>query len=266
MTGLGTENDPFLVDNWEDFSTIDTDSADVYVRWADGGNKIIDFNDTMPEGFSETVAIPAHVDFNGWTLKNFHSTASSAFMGVSSSNHSNVNNLILEKFYYIGQYLLRCINFQNCIFSGICNGASPVIFGYYSNFSCCSANLQMHSDSELTVFLYSTCRNSDTILDISGNRCNIFFGSQNKAYNSRFSGKIRINSSSNILVNIGYSSIFNLDSNQPLACSGVTGISVFNADTAQKTSNSPNNFVGVTSEQLKNAEYLYSIGFPIGVD
>lgn len=262
MTGSGTQTDPFFVDNWTDFMTINTNSAEIYVQWADSENKVIDFNEIKPEGFSETINIPAHVDFNGWTLKNFHSTASSAFVSVSSANYSNVNNLILENFYFTGQFLLQYINFQNCIFSGICNGTSSIIFGKNSNFSRCSANLKMHSASESDVFSGSTCRNSDIILDISGNRFVITY--DGKVYNSRFSGKIQINGA-NVLVNIGYSCVFNIESNKPISCSGATGISVFNADIAEKTSGSPNNLVGVTSEQLKNAEYLYNIGFPIGI-
>ena len=82
-----------------------------------------------------------------------------------------------------------------------------------------------------------------------------------RVYNSWFFGKTGINRT-NILLHIGYSSIFNLESNKSLSCSSATGISVFNADIAQKTG-SPNNLVGVTFEQLKNAEYLQSIGFPI---
>lgn len=263
MTGSGTSSEPYIVDNWADFMTIDTSSAEIYVRWADSENKIIDFNDIQPEGFSETVKFPAHVDFYGWTLKNFHSTASQAFMGVSSVNHSSINNLVIKNFYYTGQYFMRYMNCWNCIFSGIANGVSSVIFGHSSNFSCCSGNLRMHSDSESNVFSGSTCRNSDMILDISGNRFSITYDC--KVYNSRFSGKIQINGT-NILLNIGYSCVFNLESNKPLSCSSATGISVFNADISEKTSGSPNNFVGVTSGQLKNAEYLYNIGFPIGVD
>ena len=261
MTGSGVLNDPFIVDNWTDFRTIDTNSAEIFVRWADSENKIIDFNDIMPEGFTETVNFPANIDFNGWTLRNFHSTASTAFSGISS--HSNINNLVLENFYYTRQYLLCRVNCVNCIFSGIAHGVSSIVFGYSSNFTSCSTNLRMHSESESTVFSGSQCRNSDIILDISGNRFTISY--DGKVYNSRFSGKIQINGN-NIMTNIGYSSVFNLNSNKPLSCSNASGISVFNADTIQKTTGSSQNLVGVTFEQLKSAEYLYNMGFPIGYE
>lgn len=262
MTGTGTQADPFIVDNWADFSTIDTSSSEIYVRWADSENKVIDFNEINPEGFSTTVKFPANVDFNGWTLRNFYSTATRIFEGWSSSVLSNISNLILENFYFTGNQTLFYINFNNCIFSGIINSTSNANFGSYSKFSCCSANLKMHSGSQSNAFSYGECRNSDIVLDVTGNRFNIT--SNSSVYNSRFSGKIEVNSD-NVTVSIGYSSVFNLESNRPLNCTAATGISVFNSDTAQKTAGSTANLTGVTSEQLKNAEYLYSIGFPVGV-
>ena len=261
MTGAGTQNDSFIVDNWADFRTIDINSAEIFVRWADSENKIIDFNDILPEGFTEIIYIPANVDFNGWTFRNFHSTAGTAFYGVS--NNSNINNLILENFYFTGQYLLHKVNCANCIFSGIAHGVSATCFGYSSNFTGCSANLRMHSGSESAVFSNSVCRNSDITLDITGNRFTISY--DGKVYNSRFSGKIQIDGN-NIMVSIGYSSVFNLISNKPLSCSSATGISVFNADTMPNPANANKNLVGLTSEQLKNAEYLYNMGFPIGYE
>ena len=262
MTGTGTQTDPFIVDNWADFCTIDTSSTEIYVKWADSENKVIDFNSIQPEGFTEVIKMPANVDFNGWTLRNFHSTASSAFEGASSANHSSINNLVIENFYCTGRYIFAHINSRNGIFSGIANGVSAVTFGYYSDFSCCSVNLQMHSAAQMCIFSNSACEKSDIILDISGSRVNIT--SDCAAYNSRFSGKIQVNGN-NVSISIGYSSIFNIVSNQPLHCPTSNGISIFNLDSAQNTSTSDKNLVGVTTEQLKDATYLASIGFPIGV-
>ena len=59
MTGTGTQTDPFLVDNWTDFMTIDTNSAEIYVRWADTGNKVIKINDFV------SGVCPPDVNFSG---------------------------------------------------------------------------------------------------------------------------------------------------------------------------------------------------------
>ncbi|MDE5558353.1 MAG: hypothetical protein K2J32_11825 [Ruminococcus sp.] len=272
MTGSGTENDPFIVDNWTDFRTIDTNSTEIYVRWADAENKIIDFNNILPEGFSETVNIPAHVDFNGWTLKNFHSTANYYSFYCSSASDAMIENLILENFYinssnlFYGSTLLK-----NCIISGMVqyDGNAYVFNG--CGLKNCSLNIKTNAAS-FTLMSgsgfsspKSQITNSDVILDISCSSSNAsVFNSLIK--NSRISGKIR---SDNQKITIGASSsmsnIFNLETNAPLYYQGY-GISVYNSDFAQKSSDSNKSFIGVTSEQLKNAEYLYSIGFPIGIE
>lgn len=266
MTGTGTENDPFLVDNWADFRQIDTSSKGIYVKWADSENKVIDFNDIQPEGFSETVKIPINVDFNGWTLRNFTSmAANTAFQGFGSSTHSNVSNLVLENFYMAKGGSLSSCNFKSCIFSGIIYADSSNACFSYSNLTGCSANIQISCGSDEKLFSgCDKCENSDIIIDISAKTCAVT--SNSYIYNSRISGKIQCSSTGNIPLSIRLSSVFNLESNLPLYCTTASGISVFNSEIAQKTENSSANLTGVTAEQLKNAEYLYNLGFPIGVD
>ncbi|MDE6665379.1 MAG: hypothetical protein K2K14_04210, partial [Ruminococcus sp.] len=57
--------------------------------------------------------------------------------------------------------------------------------------------------------------------------------------------------------------VFNIQSNQPLDYQG-KGISIYNSDIATATQSG--NFIGCTAEQLRNAQYLYDLRFPIGVD
>lgn len=272
MTGTGTQNDPFLVDNWADFMTIDTNSAEIYVRWADTGNKIIDFNNIQPEGFSETVTFPAHVDFNGWTLKNFHSTASGSSFACSSVPDATVENLILENFYINSQGLISgAVLLKNCIMSGMMQS-----IGYVNAFSGgglqrCSLNIKVNAIN--CTFMSgggyltpkSQITNSDVILDISCSGSTVSI-CEHSIKNSRISGKIQSNAQK---ITLGSSSsmsnVFNIEANSPLYYKS-SGISVYNADFAEKSSDSNENFTGVTSEQLKNAEYLYNIGFPIGAE
>lgn len=261
MTGSGTEQDPYIVDNWTDFSTIDITSSDIYVRWADGENKIIDFNDFKPEGFSETIFLPYNVDFNGWTMKNFHSTANNALVGISASKPSKVYGLTLENFYFTGSISFQYIEFKNCIFSGTAQSNSALTLFAYSPFTNGAANVCLYGAAQITAFNYSACKNSDIVMTTTGNRFSIT--TYCNAYNSRFSGKIQVDSNESVALSIAYSCVCNLESNQPLSASSYT-ISIYNSDLAQATTSK--NFIGCTTEQLKNAEYLYSIGFPIGID
>ena len=268
MTGTGTQEDPLIVDNWADFCMIDTNSAEIYVKWADSENKVIDFNEINPEGFSETVNFPANVDFNGWTLKNFHSTANYAI----KINWGNlIENLIFENFYITSQTLFYgAFLLKNCIFSGVAQPSINVTLFHGCGLQNSSLNIRTNAETNVTVFSgggFSSPKtqitSSDIILDIS---CKGLKICENSIKNSRISGKIQADTSSITLGNTSnMSNVFNLEPNRPLKYSS-SAISVFNSDLAEKTSDSNKNFIGVNSEQLKNAEYLYNIGFPIGVD
>ena len=267
MTGTGTQADPYIVDNWTEFMMIDTNSAEIFVRWADAENKTIDFNDIMPEGFSATVNFPAYVDFNGWTLRNFHSTAKYAII-----NQGNlIENLIFENFYITQCLMYGAFLLKNCIFSGIVQTTTNVTLFSGCGLQNSSLNIRTNAKVNVTVFggggfssPKTQITNSDVILDIL---CKALSICDATVKNSRISGKIQVVSSTNITLEktLSMSNIFNVESNYPLKYSS-SSISVFNSDIAEKSSDSNASFVGVNSEQLKNAEYLYSIGFPIGID
>ncbi len=270
MTGSGTENDPYIVDNWTDFMSISSSESNTYVRWADSNNKVIDFNDIRPEGFSEPVNIPGNVDFNGWTLRNFHSTAD---YSLKLSSNTMTENLILENFYinssrlFYGNALLK-----NCIISGMIqhNSYSGVFAG--CGLQNCSLNIKVNSiNFDLASeggFLSPKTQivNSDIILDVVCSGSGSIEICDRAIKNSRISGKIQSNASIVVLgSSSSMSNVFNINSNKPIKYTGYT-ISVFNSDIAEKSSDSRESFIGVTSEQLKNAGYLYSIGFPIGIE
>ncbi|MDE6672846.1 MAG: hypothetical protein K2K16_11735 [Ruminococcus sp.] len=272
MTGTGTQNDPYIVDNWTDFMAINTDSASVYVRWADTENKIIDFNDIRPDGFSESVNISGNVDFNGWTLRNFHSTAD---YSLNLSSNTTIENLIFENFYINSSRLFYSNSLlKNCIISGmIQHNSNSNIFSGCGLLNCSlniKANCEKFELANGNGFLSPKTQivNSDIVLDAvcrssSSNLIDLCTGA---IKNSRISGKIQSNASAVVLGNSSsMSNVFNLISNKPIKYTGYS-ISVFNSDIAEKSSDSRESFIGVTSEQLKNAEYLYNIGFPIGIE
>lgn len=270
MMGSGARTDPYIVDNWFSFMTIDTTDPNIYVKWLDSAKPIIDFNDINPEGFSSTIKFPANVNFNGWTLRNFHSTASDA-IGYNASP-GKIKNLILENFYvtsetlFYGTYML-----ENCVISGLLQAGGNNVYVFYgAGLERCSLNIKatarMFNLASGSSFLSPKTQiiNSDVILNISCS--NVTTICDNMIKNSRISGKIQTPASSIMLGNFYSSSnVFNIESNCSLKYTG-NGVSVFNSDIATKSDDSNKNFVGCTAEQLKNSGYLYSLGFPIGVD
>lgn len=239
MTGTGTQTDPYIVDNWADFIAIDKSKA-VYVKWADSDNRIIDFNDIQPDGYTKTIYFPSNIDFNGWTFRNFHSTASTAINYKGDSYI--IENLIFENFYIMlntsiyGEYILK-----NCIFSGFMQSSSAVSAFNGCNLLNCAVNIRIVS--LYSVILASSSgfihpmeiRNSDIVLDIQSRGTNT---SKISYYiiNSRISGKIELSASPFRLCSSGNGNIFNLECNQPIKYT-TDGISVYNSDLAEKVIN-----------------------------
>lgn len=77
-TGTGTKDDPYVVDSWDSYYTLANDELTgsgeyryaKYYKFADVDNKIVDFNDIMPEGYTKPLPSKVIVDFNGWTFRN----------------------------------------------------------------------------------------------------------------------------------------------------------------------------------------------------
>lgn len=265
MTGTGTQNDPFIVDNWNDFISIDN-VDEVYIKWKDIENKVIDFNEIKPEGFAETIVLPRYTDFNGWTLKNFFANHDSyVFYGSSSSKNTYIKNLIFENFYLLNiQRIFYFINLENCIISGILNNNNNSHLVSYGNVTNCSFNVRLVTLKNFT-FLQGQAnkiKNSDVILDVSAKTFYLLGGEICNAKNCRFSGEIR-SSSGAVQLGGDFANVYNFVSNDPLKYTG-SGVSVYNSDFSTCSGNE--NLKPCTSEELKSPEFLYNIGFPIGVD
>lgn len=77
-TGTGTQDDPYVVDSWDTYYTLINDETlhsgvyrnPKYYKFADVDNKVVDFNDIIPEGYTSPLPSKGVVDFNGWTFRN----------------------------------------------------------------------------------------------------------------------------------------------------------------------------------------------------
>lgn len=264
MTGTGTLNDPFVVANWDEFRSVDY-TQPTYIKWQDTKNKVIDFNEIKPEGFEEKINLPQYIDFNGWTLKNFHANHKSyAFDSFKSGYGSYIKNLIFENFYLISiSRLFNYINLENCMISGIFNSEENIDCADYGDIAQCSFNIKATTTKTFTLFRSSNnkVKNSDVALDILAK--NVYIANNFNAYNCRFSGKIEASTGS-VMLNGKLGNVYNLQTNSLLHYVG-EGISVYNSDFSGATSSSTN-LKACTSDELKSPEFLYNLGFPIGVE
>ncbi len=74
-SGSGTKADPYIVDNWADFLTVENLRYDTYIKWADKDNP--DDKVVPPVTVNtRTDWKAAEVDFNGWTFEQIYIDAS----------------------------------------------------------------------------------------------------------------------------------------------------------------------------------------------
>ncbi len=277
MTGTGTKDDPYIVDNWADYQTVY--GSETYIEWCSTTeNKVVDFNEIKPDGFTDSVRFSPYTTFNGWTFKNFFSTKTTAPLHFGSRS-GTIEGLTFVNFYWqpksdtsTGYFLYANtsgdMNFKNCTFSGqiqVADGAK-YFTGTTCEFNESSLNIIVSSPKDFIIF-GSGVKNSDIVADISAPTVTLC---KNSAVNSRFSGKIR--SDANVSAgnaNSAYN-VFNIQSNQPVNYLG-KGISVYNSDISTSAQSDEDmkslgiDFKGCTAEQLRDAQYLYNLRFPIGV-
>lgn len=271
MTGTGTKTDPYIVDNWADFVQVAV-TENAYVRFADGGGTI-DMNDIYPEGINETVTVFANVDGNGWNIKNLHVN------GVTAFKIYNVITSLNFIDFYITNTLGTSVQFEfyksaindtikgllyRCQLSGVISGASAYLFYGRNNdvsdivLSRCGVKVQVSGSSYFTNGLRIPCSNCIFDIDASNNTNNVL--SYFVFYNCLVKGKYQK------LALLSYSKYLVLDAECQTQVYGgkaaKTQYFIGNKDKAEFD----DSFYSVTTEQLKNAAYLASLGFPIGVD
>ena len=268
MTGSGTANNPYIVDNWADYQQVYGKS--VYIEWDNGAdNKIINFNEIQPDSFTTQIKFSRYTKFNGWKFTNLFTMYQNPLSFGDAG--SIIDSFILENFYWImPETTLECtlLNFENnfsyvstmknCVISGKIESTGKCRLITNGHFYESSANISVNSANFMLT--NNNIRNADIILDTT---CQSMSLTSGNILNSRISGTIMAespiicgNSSS------GYN-VFDVVSNQPAEYVG-QGIMVYNSD--KMTVSGTGNHVPCTTEQLKNAEYLQSIRFPIGVD
>lgn len=290
MTGTGTQADPYIVDTWADFVTA-VGKSDVYVECAEG--TVWDMNDIAPDGINSKINIYAKsISGNGAIIKKTYFTSNGSFFFANSTSVTGVD--FLDSLIESGTFIYRAgaATFQECRFSGIIQDST--FFYNTANSSAyikrSSINLQFQGNSLLccgyyvgngiggrpiicencNVRLSGSSTNSSTITSYDSNykynlitfeNCLISgvnpfkylyvsWAWSSGTYSSKYSVFDIVCSSGQFITNAPrYSSIVNCIINSD-KLNGAT------VDTAIKK---------VTDDQLHDASYLQSIGFPIGV-
>lgn len=267
------------VTSWAEFLEAAAVSGDTVVC---PENAVWDLAELEPEGHTETITIASNIDGNGCTIKNLvlkNLPANSkcfSFTGGSSTTHQQINSLNIINADITGDgsstnYLFggNWVDYTLCTVSALVHKTN-IIFGSLCNVYRCAFNIEFTAYGVLV-----------------GDRCSLsycnskFSGASLSAFNLYRSGYSTYASVmyncytvldtpeiTQILQNGGNSNVYR--------CTGanvtqLTGLTDSNHISLAVTTDFPNvttvsaGFVLVTEAQLRDAAYLQSIGFPIGV-
>ena len=233
-----------------------------------------DMNEIAPEGLSSTVYLFANVKGNGLVIRNLR-TSLDVTLEVSNSSPKiediRIENILQTGGAFISGSITWATNvhafFHNCVFAG------KVIDGVFLNFPRTGAIFS--SDGDLSCGFE---------LDFSGSGyfCNAHYdvGTTMTDCKLEFSGistgsNTRLKSVTNCEIkgnqpwaswNVGNisMSMINLGISSSQTFSATVSVSVLNTDMASGTISG--DFLRVTDAEMRDAAYLSSIGFPIGVD
>lgn len=277
MQGTGTQADPYIPYEWDEFTAaISTSGA--YVSFPQGGGDY-DLNTLYPEGVPRIRIRCTQINGNGWNIKNIHSTNSPfAVFGLCNIVRLNIVDflheggdffLLNEDYYADGQLLI-----EQCKLSGIMS--SGTLFHRNTRhsdhiFKLMRSSVNVRADNNAVVFGAEMNSNYASVkychVKIQGNSNNPFGSSfmQNCLIEGKFkpSGNNGINLISGSTYNIIDADMSGSESQALLTCPN--GKNVINSDILPAGITIPAGMVGVTSEQIVDASYLASIGFPIGV-
>lgn len=264
ITGTGTQADPYIVDTWTDFVSVFNENNKYITFPAD---TVFDFNEIQNYSRKLTGRYNTVLG-NGVNFRNIM-LETGAF--ISATNKNTFDNIHFTNLYFTGDasFISSSNNndwcyFINCQFAGVFQGNSKfnnsgdkLYFGKNLTSVGCGINLKLSEQAVFRATAYSCyCYNCQLTLDCESSATDRSFD----IYNSLIEGNIGGANRSIWAVNC----IVNADIETTLTNSNTSSISVLNSDKI-KTGGSSSGFATVTAEQLQNAAYLSSIGFPIGV-
>lgn len=268
-TGSGTQNDPIVIDNWEDLKTQMMRSGIWISLDPDAENKVIDFLDTEEKaGLTQIFSLRAHILGNGWTFRNVICQQNGYFF--NNNVIATIQDLHFENILILGEYLFNGkYNFVNCQFTAMLQKYATLHRSTYSNYTGCSFHL----------YFSPSCTNfyNGVILQSILTGCTIHLRGKwnggklfnNKLHCSQVTGSLELAGDLELGSNAeDENSFYDLTLTgtggvQETAAGGsanLVNISAFGDGVTYSITG--NNWHALTEEQLKDAAYLLEIGFP----
>lgn len=287
LSGTGTQADPYIVSTYEEmlFATgatyiwqvklINREQKiykynDIYCHY-DDSLSTIDFNLIQPEGFTDRLYFIAdRIDFNGWTLLNIIIKYDMVFRNEVNEAYKNGRfiNLIIQN---SGTAITihRPSYVKTCIFDiFVKNTSSYSIFDEFPSNSAITIRAAQSTAFSISNSASHWVQNTIVNLNIPSDvNASWSFGSW-AADTCLVQGIGETANSSSIRV-ADYSryTIFNFEtSKQWLKPSSLNGVTLINSTKAPNVTSDAALFKLVPDEDMRNAQTLANLGFPVGVD
>ena len=275
MTGSGTQESPYIVTTWAEFLSVCNISTSTYVEWNNGE---VDFNEINPSGFADPIEIKSNIRLYKVKWRNFVSRANIAFKVMASAT-----KIDLEEFEFTDAELFHPASskaYDGAVFSS-------GLTSYYGRYTISKCIFSYRQDSAgkggfikyaLSAKITSTVQNTKAICTgeynfgdnkVSYSECNINIDIQAasltgclNSFLCWYSGKIQTsasswsNSTNNLLGNI----VFDVECSATISLSTYQYRCIYNSSKCTVTGA---NWIGATTAQLSDSEYLYNQGLPV---
>lgn len=266
--GSGTQTDPYIVDNWEDLKAVSVTKG-VYVRLdPDAESKVMDINETSDAlGLQENLLFYANIEGNGWEIRNLCTGGYDIRTSGNTLTDLSFVNLISGAL----RVFWGSVFCTNCKFS-ILFVKKPVLSvpNGASKFTGCAMHLYFLNTPDSVVFYGNTTLSyCDIVLDGSVKGLSLL--DYGRMENCRVTGQLQLNSGDLTLGSYNKYTAYNV------IAVAVTGsgqvLSKYASDTLCLVDTELiadgitiallDNWVGVTTAQLQDAEYLMNtLHFP----
>lgn len=285
--GSGTQQDPYIFESFTELLELQLEAQDTdYFEY--GGNATEeDFNNILPQGIDNTIILRGNIDFKDLVLSNVRSFASDvielhgSIKNVKFKNLlwvviGNTCNLINANSKFTGMYNVRI--YATVDITNQSSSVNNIIYATDSN----SGSYEV----DKCVFVLSGSVSEGGLNVLNGRSllkdCNILFDNFNITYNLVI--HYNSNNAASLAVigcyiggavtcvafkdydgnNYGYPSmnVINIDTSATIAHKR-SGLTVFNSTKAPNfVEDTLHRLIGVNDTQIKNPEYLQSVGFP----
>lgn len=300
-TGTGTQDDPYIVADWDSFVEL-CGTFGKYIKWAEVDNKFMDFNEIAPNGYNKSIQISAIVDFNNWTFRNLRfevSKESNNCCFYFKSSSSNVKNPEFRNANFENMMIRANSIFYSASGSRFATVINTSMTGFLNKAGDNEHNIvKGYHDISNRPLIYSSSFVFDISGDITSFICILNWQTQDSYFKINYQGtgnfgchknensinclfKIKAPNATNVKLGI---SSYSTSSSPTYTSESHTCVyiietptivedddsfksryfnSLFNSDLVDSYFTT-DGLHPCTTEQMKDIEYLQSIGFPIG--